>query len=139
MNKQDVRNDPIGTVNKIIIWIFSGKKPNFVRRLLGFIFHIELPCLNDSLRIPHPYGIVVNSRVRFGKNVTIFQHVTIGSKRYGKNSGVPYIGDDVVIYPNAVVVGGITIGNGAVIAPGAVVVNDVPAGATVVGNPAKVI
>lgn len=136
---EDVRNDPIGPVNKLVNWTFSGKRPRWLRRLIGIVFHIELPSLVHPLRMAHPYGIVVNGGAQLGKNVTIFQGVTIGSKRGGSKSGVPAVGDNVVIFPNAVIVGGITIGEGATIAPGAIVINDVPRGATVAGNPARVI
>ena len=135
----DVRNDPIGPVNKFINWIFLGKKPRLLRRLVSLFFHIELPTLLYPLRMAHPFGIVVNSGASLGRNVTIFQHVTIGSKRLGRKAGVASIGDDVVIFPNAVIVGAVSIGGGAVIAPGAVVINDVPAGATVAGNPARIV
>lgn len=134
----DVRNDPIGPVNKLINWTFIGEKPRLFCRLVGLFFHIELPRLEHPIRIPHPFGIIINSGAKLGRNVTVFQHVTIGSKRLGRNSGVATIGDNVVIFPNAVIVGGITIG-GAVIAPGSVVIESVPAGATVAGNPARVI
>ncbi len=135
----DVRNDPIGPVNKFINWVFMGKKLRLLRRVVGIFFHIELPILVYPLRMSHPFGIVVNSGVLLGCNVTIFQHVTIGSKRLGRKAGVPKIGNDVVIFPNAVIIGSVSIGGGAVIAPGAVVINDVQAGAIVAGNPAKII
>lgn len=135
----DVRNDQIGPLNRFINWVFMGKKPRLLRRLVGMFFHIELPVLVYPLRMAHPFGIVVNGGARFGRNVTIFQHVTIGSKRLGRNAGVASIANDVVIFPNAVIVGAINIGMGAVIAPGAVVIDDVPAGAIVAGNPAKII
>ena len=133
------RNDQIGPVNKLLNWVFMGKKSRIVRRLVGIIFHIEPPSLVYPLCLPHPFGIIVNDRAKLGRNVKIFQHVTIGNKPFGRNSGVATIGDDVVIYPNAVLVGGILIGAGAVIAPGSVVIADVPAGATVAGNPARII
>jgi serine acetyltransferase len=135
----DVRNDPIGPVNKFINWIFMGKKPRLLRRLVGMFFHIELPALAYPVRMAHPFGIVVNGGARLGRNVTIYQHVTIGSKRVGRNAGVARIGDDVVIFPNPVIVGAVSIGEGAVIAPGAVVIDDVPTGATAAGNPARII
>ena len=102
----DVRNDEIGIVNKLVNWVFTGEKPNLIRRFMSLFLHIELPALQHPLRMPHPFGITVNPGVQIGRNVTIFQCVTVGSKRYGRNAGVPVIGDDVVIYPNAVVVGG---------------------------------
>ncbi len=57
----DVRNDPIGPINKCINWVFMGKKPRLLRRLVGIIFHIELPTLVHHFRMPHPFGIIVNS------------------------------------------------------------------------------
>jgi len=133
----DVRCDPIGPVNRFIYWVYSGKRPRVLRRMVSILFHIELPVLQQPIRMAHPYGIIISGDVILGKNVTVFQGVTIGSKRYGRRAGSPVIEDDVCIFPNAVVIGQITIGAGAIIGPGAVVVNDVPPGVTVVGNPAR--
>lgn len=135
----DVRNDEIGIVNRMVNWVFTGAKPNLIRRFVSLFMHIELPILRYPLRMPHPFDVTVNPGVQIGRNVTIFQCVTVGSKRSGRNAGVPVIGDDVVIYPNAAVVGGLVIGSGATIGPGAVVIYDVPAGATVVGNPGRIV
>lgn len=135
----DVRNDKIGLVNYVINIVFCGKKPRILRRIASFIFHIELPYLNYPLRMPHPYGIVINSGAILGQNCTIFQGVTVGSKRRGRKCGVPIIADDVVIFPNAVIIGSVSIGEGSTIAPGAVVIDDVPPKSTVVGNPGRVI
>jgi len=101
------------------------------------VFHMELPVLRYAVRLPHPYGIVITGNATIGRNVTVFQGVTIGSKRSGRRAGAPVIEDDVCIFPNAVVVGQVTVGAGAVIGPCSVVVDDVPAGATVAGNPAR--
>lgn len=135
----DVRCDPIGPVNRFIVWVYSGKRPRVLRRMVSILFHIELPVLRQPIRMAHPYGIIISGDVILGKNVTVFQGVTIGNKRDGRRAGSPVIKDDVCIFPNAVVIGQITIGAGAIIGPGAVVVNDVPPGATVVGNPARIL
>lgn len=50
-----------------------------------------------------------------------------------------YIGNDVWIGVNALIMGGITIENGAIIGAGAVVTKNVPAYAIVAGVPAKII
>ena len=55
------------------------------------------------------------------------------------NRHVPILRDNVTVYANAVIIGGITIGNNAKIGAGSVVINDVPDNATVVGNPARII
>ena len=137
MELSDFRHDPLGPVNRFIIWVFSGKHPKILRRFVSIVFHVKLPVLVYPLRMTHPYGIIISSNVRLGKNVSVFQGVTIGTKREGRRAGSPVIGDDVCIFPNAVVIGKITIGAGATIGPGSVVVDDVPPGVTVVGNPAR--
>ena len=90
---------------------------------------------------PHPIGIVIHPDVKIGKNCTIFQNVTIGSGKYSEQNktNVPILGDNVTIYANAILVGGIVIGNNVVIGAGSIVINDVEDGKTVAGNPARVI
>jgi serine O-acetyltransferase len=51
----------------------------------------------------------------------------------------PTIGDNVTIYANSVIIGGIKIGDNAIIGAGAVVVKDVPPKAVVAGNPAIIL
>lgn len=53
--------------------------------------------------------------------------------------GYPTIGDNVIIFPNSVVVGRITIGSNVIIGAGSVVINDVPDNCVVAGNPAKIV
>lgn len=87
--------------------------------------------------LPHGLnGIIVSQYAKIGKNCTIYHQVTIGSK---EDKFAPVIGDNVIIYPHAIIIGGINIGNNAVIGAGAVVTKDVPENAVVAGNPAKVI
>lgn len=135
----DVRNDPLGRVNRFLCWVFRPGRPRWLRRLVGLFMHIELPDLLHAVRLPHPHGVVVNSGVTLGRNVTLYQGVTLGSKRHGNNAGTPVLEDHVCVFPNAVVVGAVTIGAGAVVGPCSVVIEDVPPGAIVAGNPARVL
>ena len=89
----------------------------------------------------HPIGITISPSAIIGKNCAIYQNVTIGD---GKENPLtkrkaPIIGDNVTIYANAVVIGGIEIGKGAIIGAGSVVLKDVMPDSVVAGNPAKVI
>jgi serine O-acetyltransferase len=85
--------------------------------------------------IMHPVGVVINSKVIGGKNVTIESSVVIGDEK-GK---APLIGSNVFIGSGAKIIGGITIGDNVKIGANAVVVKDVPSDVTVVGIPAKII
>lgn len=88
----------------------------------------------EGLILPHPLGVVINPLASIGSNCVIYQGVTIGSR---KGPAAPSIGDRVVVWPGAVVLGDIVIGSDAQIGPNAVVINDVAPGVTVVGNPAR--
>ncbi len=90
-------------------------------------------------RLPHGLnGIIVSPDAHIGKNCTIFHQVTIGND-YRKLENVPTIGDDVVIYPGAKIVGKLRIGNHCEIGANAVVTADVPDNSLVVAQRARVI
>ena len=56
-----------------------------------------------------------------------------------KANTYPIVEDDVVVFPNSVITGRITIGRCAVVGAGSIVLKDVPPGATAVGNPARIL
>jgi serine O-acetyltransferase len=85
--------------------------------------------------ILHSFGIVINSSVRAGKNLTLEHGVTIGSE---KNQN-PIIGDNVFIGAGAKIIGPVSIGSDVKIGANAVVIHDLPNGATAVGVPARVV
>lgn len=124
---------------KIIIKFFKLKivfKNIFVNQLANCCNISNLKELKKAgTKFPHPIGIVIPPKAVIGKNCVIFQNVTIGYW----HDRIPHIGDNVIIYANAVVFGDITIGNDVIIGAGAVVNKSIPAGAIVAGNPAKVI
>ena len=76
---------------------------------------------------------MVGARCTVGKNVTLHQGVTLGDKAGGR----PTIGDNVMIYPNAVVIGAIIVGNEAIVGANSVVMKNVPENYMAVGAPAK--
>lgn len=106
-------------------------------RQLSYKTGIQIPTnvCGPGLQIWHYGFIIVNGKVRIGKNLTIYPGVEIGAK----DNGVPVIGDNCFIGASAKVLGGVTIGNNVTIAPNAVVTKDVPDNAVVAGVPAKII
>lgn len=88
--------------------------------------------IDGGLKINHNYCVInVN---KCGKGLDVMQGVTVGA-----NGGAPCIGDDVIIFPNATVIGNIRIGDKAVIGAGSLVNKDVPENAVVAGNPFRIL
>lgn len=95
------------------------------RLSLGAGCHISTKAqICPGLILPHPVGIVIGEGATLGSRVTIYQNVTIGRSR--NKIGYPAIGDDVVVYAGAVLVGPINIGDRAVIGANAFVMESVP-------------
>lgn len=88
-----------------------------------------------TVYFPHPIGIVIGSEVKIGRNVTIYQNVSIGRRRQGvgETADYPTLEDHVIVYAGAVIMGSITIGDHAVIAANAVISIDVPSNSMAFG------
>jgi len=76
--------------------------------------------LGHPVVIDHGTGIVVGETAVIGNNVKLYQGVTLGAlsvtKSLASTKRHPTIGDDVVIYANATILGGETvIGRGSVV------------------------
>lgn len=76
--------------------------------------------IGESFFIDHGTGVVIGETTIIGKNVKIYQGVTLGALSVKKNlqnvKRHPTIEDDVTIYANATILGGETvIGKGSVI------------------------
>jgi len=84
----------------------------------------------------HGTGIVIGPGVVIGRNCRIFHNVTLGSR-----DGVAYpsVGDDVTLYPGAVVLGAVNLGDHCVVGANSVVLHDVEPSQIVAGNPARLV
>jgi len=60
--------------------------------------------IEGGLRLPHPVGIVIGGGVIIHKNVTIYQHVTLGRLNQDKPE-VPEISSGCIIYANSLIIG----------------------------------
>jgi serine O-acetyltransferase len=81
--------------------------------------------------IDHGTGVVIGETTRIGKNVKIYQGVTLGAlsvdKSLSKTKRHPTIEDDVIIYSQAVILGGQTvIGKNSIIGGNSWVTQTVP-------------
>ena len=117
----------------------------YAHRLTGIDIHPGAT-IGDSFFIDHGTGVVIGETTTIGKNVKLYQHVTLGAKSFevaedgSLVKGIkrhPDIGDRVVIYSGATVLGGHTrIGNDCVIGGSVWLTHSVPAGKMVMARAA---
>ena len=78
--------------------------------------------LGPGLFIDHAIGVVIGETAEVGRDVTIYQGVTLGGTSLEAGKRHPTVGDRVTIGAGAKVLGPITIGHGSRIGANAVVV-----------------
>ena len=118
----------IPIIPHIIMWLG--------RILTGIEIHPAAK-IDGGFFIDHGFGVVIGETSEIGKNVTLFQGVSLGGT--GKETGKrhPTVGDNVVIGAGAKVLGSIIIGNNVYIGANAVVLKPVPDDCTVIGVPGR--
>lgn len=91
--------------------------------------------ISGSFFIDHGTGVVIGETAIIGKNVRLYQAVTLGAKRFpvDENGALvkgnlrhPIVEDDVVIYAGATILGRITIGSGTTIGGNVWLTHSVP-------------
>ena len=104
--------------------------------------------IGDNTYISANALIRVAKRVSIGKNCAISWNLTIldsdfhnykVSEKEILNTKEVFIGDNVWIGNNVIILKGVYIGNNSIIAAGSVVTKNVPNNCIVAGNPAKII
>jgi serine O-acetyltransferase len=97
--------------------------------------------IGERFFIDHGTGVVIGATAVIGRNVRIYQAVTLGAKRFevDPTTGAlrknyprhPIVEDDVVIYAGATILGRVNIGKGSSIGGNVWMTQDVPAGSAV--------
>jgi serine O-acetyltransferase len=106
------------------------------------LFGIEISprcAIGPGIFFPHTSGTVIGAS-KIGRNVTIFQGVTLGARQIDMNFDPalrPELGDYVVVGAGAKVLGGISLGDNVRVGANSVLLRSVPANATVAGIPAR--
>jgi serine O-acetyltransferase len=158
--------DPAATSTDETIFSYPGLMAISVQRLAHEFFNLGVPLLprimteyvhgltgidihpgaelGESFFIDHGTGVVIGETTRIGKNVKIYQGVTLGAlaPHYGQllrgQKRHPTIEDDVTIYANATILGGETVvGRGSVIGGNVFVTTSVPPQNQVIAEPPK--
>jgi serine O-acetyltransferase len=131
--------DPAARSHDEIIFSYPGIYAMAVYRVAHRLFELGVPLLprimtehahsitgidihpgaeiGESFVIDHGTGVVIGETTRIGKNVRIYQGVTLGALSLPKNAGDQYRGrkrhptieDDVIVYSGATLLGGDTV------------------------------
>jgi serine O-acetyltransferase len=96
--------------------------------------------IGEKFFIDHGTGVVIGETTLIGRQVTLYQGVTLGAKSFPRDAqgnpirGLdrhPIVEDDVVIYAGATILGRVTIGRGSSIGGNVWLTTSVPAGSRV--------
>ncbi len=116
--------------------------PRLISHFSRFLTGVEIhpgATIGPGFFIDHGMGVVIGETTEIGKEVMLFQGVTLGGTGSHKEKRHPTLGNNVIVGAHATVLGPITIGERSKIGAGSVVVHSVPPGSTVVGIPGKVL
>ncbi len=96
--------------------------------------------IGERFFIDHGTGVVIGETCIIGRNVRIYQGVTLGAKSFPLDAeghpikGVPrhpVVEDDVIVYSNATILGRITLGKGSAIGGNVWLTRSVPPGSVI--------
>jgi serine O-acetyltransferase len=154
-----VRGDPAAKSADEVILSYPGFQAVTVHRIAHFFYTRQVPIIprmmselvhtrtgidihpgaqiGESFFIDHGTGIVIGETTVIGKNVKLYQGVTLGALSVKKDESGrkrhPTIEDDVTIYANATILGGETvIGRGSVIGGNTWITESVPQNSKIV-------
>ncbi|MDR1868473.1 MAG: serine acetyltransferase [Treponema sp.] len=153
-----VRGDPAAKSADEVILSYPGFQAIAVHRVAHFFWTRQVPVIprmmselihsrtgidihpgaqiSECFFIDHGTGVVIGETTVIGKNVKLYQGVTLGALSVKKEEGDckrhPTIEDDVTIYANATILGGETIiGSGSIIGGSVWITQSVPPGSRI--------
>lgn len=94
--------------------------------------------IGPGLFLPHPVDVTIGDAVKIGRNASIYNGVTLGSRRACGDASMPRLGDNVTVYTGAKLVGPVQIGDNCEIGALALCKEDVPPNSVMYGIPPNV-
>ena len=153
--------DPAAKSKEEIIFSYPGLFAIYVYRLAHILYMEKVPyiprimteyahgktgidinpgaTIGDYFFIDHGTGVVIGETTEIGKNVKLYQGVTLGGTGKEKGKRHPTLKDNVMVSAGAKILGSFTIGENSKIGAGSVVLKEVPPNCTVVGVPGRVV
>ncbi len=154
--------DPAATSPDEAIFCYPGVVAITCQRLAHELYRLQVPLIprvitefahsqtgidihpgariGDRFFIDHGTGVVIGETCEIGRNVRIYQGVTLGAKSFPLDGdgrpikGIPrhpLVEDDVTIYANATVLGRVTLGRGSSIGGNVWLTRSVPPGSVI--------
>lgn len=105
------------------------------RKITGIDIHPAAQ-IGHGVFIDHGMGTVIGETAVIGDHCVLYHGVTLGANTFEKIDRHPKLGQHVIVYANATLLGPIHIGDHSVVAAGAVVVKDAPPYSKLIGVPA---
>jgi len=102
--------------------------------------------IGERFFIDHGTGVVIGETTMIGRNVRLYQGVTLGAKRFETDEAGqlrkgyprhPIVEDDVVIYAGATILGRVSIGRGSSIGGGVWLTQSVPPASNITQVPPR--
>lgn len=113
-------------------WIFNGLAMRFG------LYVGPRTVIGQGLHLPHPTSLVIGDRLLLGERCRLYQQITLERAPTGHET-FQRLGDDVVVYPGAKVVGEGRVGNNVIIGANAVVTRPFGDNLVLAGAPARVV
>lgn len=160
--------DPAAESKEVVIYCYPGIKAISNYRIAHRLLELNVPIIprmitemahsetgidihpgadiDSHFAIDHGTGVVIGATSIIGKNVKLYQGVTLGAKSFPMDEeghpikGIPrhpILKDNVIVYSNATILGRITIGENATIGGNIWVTEDVPPNARIIQSKAK--
>lgn len=157
--------DPAAADRKEVILAYPGFEALTVHRLAHFLHDCGVPLvprmmseivhrrtgidihpaarIGSCCSIDHGTGLVIGETSVIGRHVSLYHEVTLGARsvradmRGAKRH--PTIGDDVIIYPGATILGDIEVGSGSVIGGNVVLMESCPPNTTILAKPPETV
>ena len=130
---------------KLEVPVLPRKMTEYAHQKTGIDIHPGAT-IGDYFFIDHGTGVVIGETTIIGERVKLYQHVTLGAKSFAvMDDGTlvkgikrhPNIGNNVVIYAGATILGDVTIGDNCVIGGSVWLTHSVPEGEMVLTTPPK--
>ena len=130
---------------KLEVPVLPRKMTEYAHQKTGIDIHPGAT-IGDYFFIDHGTGVVIGETTIIGERVKLYQHVTLGAKSFAVLEdgtlvkGIkrhPNIGNNVVIYAGATILGDVTIGDNCVIGGSVWLTHSVPEGEMVLTTPPK--